>query len=188
MDAKEIKIRDGLKVAISVILSHHVYLKPTQRYELLHVLARQIPQKLIRAWSGKQTKQLTEQAQRYQIAVDGPSIDLSELLQTLFAHFTRIQSYYSRWLTGKSNGDTLLDGENSPALERYREEKFRLARLDRQERERELLPREQIHEQLTRLANILHTAGEAIGREYGARAQEILNDAIADWERELPKE
>jgi hypothetical protein len=81
--------------------------------------------------------------------------------------------------------DPLLQGGTSPALERYREERASLARLDRLERESQLLPRDQVHEALGRIAAILREAGDALQREFGANAAAILHEALDDAETQI---
>ena len=73
------------------------------------------------------------------------------------------------------------------ALERYRRERAALARLDRLERQRRVLPREQIREALGRVAAILRGAGEALGRQFGPGAVELLYEALDDAQREIDR-
>ena len=83
--------------------------------------------------------------------------------------------------------DALLAGESSPALERYREERAALARLDRLERERVLVNRQEVREGFSRIASILRTAGDTLQRQYGPGALEILNEALVEAEREMER-
>jgi hypothetical protein len=57
--------------------------------------------------------------------------------------------------------DALLQGAGSPALERYREERALMARLDRLEREGQLLPRDEMRVALGRIAAIVRGPGYA---------------------------
>jgi hypothetical protein len=83
--------------------------------------------------------------------------------------------------------DPLLTGPASPALERYREEKALLAKLDRQDREKSLLPRDQARVSLGRCASILRNAGETLQKQFGPAALEILNEALEDFETEVKR-
>lgn len=85
----------------------------------------------------------------------------------------------------RSANDDGLVGPDSPALERYRDEKAKLAQLDRFEREGKLLPRDLVHEKLGRLGLILRRAGEQLQRKYGPDAQQTLDEALDDFEREI---
>lgn len=87
-----------------------------------------------------------------------------------------------------TDDDALLNADvSSPALERYREERALLARLDRLEREQVLVPRHQVRDGLERIASILRGAGDQLQREYGAGALELLMDALDDAQREVER-
>jgi hypothetical protein len=124
---------------------------------------RSIPQKHWREMSGRQTKVLNEQASRYGLPLGGPIISLPELARA-FHDFLAANALK---LAGE---DPLLTGTSSPALEDYRRERAALAKLERQERERRLLPREEVRQTLARIAGILRAAGDALQRQYGADA------------------
>lgn len=141
---------------------------------------RSIPQKHWREMSGRQTKVLQEQAQRYGIPFDGRTIDLPAVVRAL-------HDFFKRNAVKLSADDELLSGESSPALERYREERAALARLDRLERERVLVSRQEVREGLTRVVSVLRTAGETLQRQFGPGALEILNEALLEVEREMER-
>jgi hypothetical protein len=103
---------------------------------------------------------------------------------------TAIGKYCARdlvqWLLLKSDSDAALGaGVNSPALEKYRIAKAKLAELELREREGNLIPRVEIHTHLGRLGAILKGCGERLQRDHGAAALEIWNEAIDDFEREI---
>lgn len=75
--------------------------------------------------------------------------------------------------------------DEADGLGRLRDEKAKLAKLDRLERERVLCRRDHIHEGLARIAGLLREVGEQLGREYGREAQRLLNDALGDMAREM---
>lgn len=85
------------------------------------------------------------------------------------------------------NGDPLLAGGagSSPALERYREARADLAHLELQERKKDLLPREKVHEVFTRIGSRLRDAGEQLEREHGSEAHQVIDEALDDAEREM---
>jgi hypothetical protein len=78
-----------------------------------------------------------------------------------------------------------LSGAPSPALERYREERAALARMDRLERENVLIPRADVHAAMVRLAVILRGAGERLGRDFGPGAQAVMGEALKAFEAEM---
>ena len=133
-----------------------------------------IPQKHWRQMSGRQTKVLNEQAERYGIPFGGRTINLSKVVRALHDFLAANARRFT-------DDEDLLNGDvSSPALERYREERAKLARLDRLEREGTLVSRDEIREGLGRIAAILRTAGETLQRQYGNGAVEILDDALDD--------
>lgn len=83
-----------------------------------------------------------------------------------------------------SGGDPMLSGENTPGLERFRMARAKIAELDLQERELSLIPRDKVHDGFGRLATILRSAGESLERGYGREAKGILDEAVADFDRE----
>jgi hypothetical protein len=83
--------------------------------------------------------------------------------------------------------DPLMQGSGSPALERYREERAAMARWDRLEREGVLLPRDQVREALGRWASIIRAAGDALQRQFGPAAAEILFEALDDSDRDMDR-
>ena len=139
-----------------------------------------IPQKHWRKMSGRQTKVLNEQAALYSLPFGGPIISLPDVVRALHdflaTHAQRLAN------------DPLLQGDvASPALERYREERAALARLDRLEREGTLVLRHELLEGLGRIASLVRTAGETLQRQYGPGAADVLNEAVDDAEREISR-
>lgn len=142
---------------------------------------RSIPQKHWRAMSGRQTKVINEQATRYGIPFGGAKIDLPAVVKNMHDFLAKNALKLAR------DDDVLLQGGSSPALERYREERAELAHLDRLERQRQLLPRNEVKEALGRIAAMLRGAGDAQQRQFGAAAAEVLYDALDDSQREVDR-
>lgn len=140
-----------------------------------------IPQKHWRQMSGRQTKVINEQAARYGIPFGGAKVDLPAVVRALH-NFLADNAYKLA-----RDDDELMQGTGSPALERYREERRALARLDRLEREGQLLPRDETREVLGRIAGILRGAGDTLQRQFGAAAAEILHEALEDAQREVDR-
>ena len=144
---------------------------------------RTIPQKHWREMSGRQARVINEQAQRYGIPFGGASVDLPAAVRALHDFLARNKVKLAR----DDSDDPLLGGENSPALERYRDERAKLARLDRLEREKTLLPRDQVHELLGQIAALLRGAGENLQRQFGSDAHAVLDEALDDADREIER-
>src|SRR5262245_1258054 len=137
-----------------------------------------IPQKHWRQMSGRQTKVLNEQAARYGIPFGWATIDLPAVVRAIH-DFLAANAYK----LARDDDELLQACPSSTALEPYREERAALAKLDRLERERELLPRHETKETLGRIAAILRAAGDALQRQFGLAAAEILHEALDDAER-----
>ena len=141
-----------------------------------------IPKKHWRQMSGRQTKVINEQAALYGLPFGGPKINLPEFVAALH-NFLAINA---RKLSAPD--DELMQGDSSSAaLEQYRRERAKLARLDRLERERTLVQRDQVREGLGRIAAILRTAGQAIERQHGTEAGALLAEAIGEAKQEIDR-
>ena len=70
-------------------------------------------------------------------------------------------------------------------LQLLRGENWLIRRLLRRRMEGELLPRDQVHDLLTRLALSLRDAGEKLKRQCGAEPHGILADTLSSWELEI---
>ncbi len=76
-------------------------------------------------------------------------------------------------------------GGDSPALEEYRKHRARIAKVEAEEREKTHIDLREIDETLTRFAGIIRRAGEALQRQFGNGASDVLNEAIDEAERQL---
>lgn len=76
------------------------------------------------------------------------------------------------------DADPMLAGPESPALERYREARAKLAELDLAERTKTLVDMAEMHEWLSDLARHLRRAGERIDRLCGPEPKRILDEAL----------
>ena len=140
-----------------------------------------VPQKHWRQMSGRQTKVLHEQAARYGIPFGCSTINLPAVVRALHDFLADNAQKLAR------DDDPLMQGTGSPALERYREERAAMARLDRLEREQKLIPRDAARESLGRIAAILRGAGDTLQREFGSASVEILYEALDDSQREIDR-
>jgi len=137
---------------------------------------RSIPQKHWRQMSGRQTKVLKEQAERYGIPFGGATINLPDVVKALHEFLATNAVRLAR------DPDDLMNGEASPALERYREERAKIARLDRMEREGLLIPREKIREFMNELAALIARTAEAFRRRFGDEAAAIIEETLQEFE------
>ena len=139
---------------------------------------RSIPKKHWQRMSGRQVKVINEQAIRYDLPLGGPTIDLPQVATALHDFLAK-----NAQRLAQEDDPLLRSAGTSPALERYRDERALMARLDRLERERQVLPRQWIHNLLERLAYLIRDATDRLERRFGAAAAEILRDALDDFAR-----
>lgn len=76
--------------------------------------------------------------------------------------------------------EILLNEPTSPQLERFRKIRADTAQLDLDEKRKQLIPREQVHELLVMLSGVIRTAGETLQRQFGNDAARILEEALND--------
>lgn len=77
---------------------------------------------------------------------------------------------------------------SSPAMEKMREETFRIKRLERLAKEGSLLPRAGVHHTLTIMANRFRAYGEQLQREFGDEAHKLTEEMLRDLERMIENE
>lgn len=76
--------------------------------------------------------------------------------------------------------DPLMDGVDSPGLERYRLAKAEHAELDLAERRKELIEREKCREVLSRWAVVIRRMGERLVKRYGAGVTAEFDQTLAE--------
>jgi len=95
------------------------------------------------------------------------------------------------WHVGRQQkADPLMDvpSADSPALERYRAAKARLAELAYEQACRTVLPVAEVRAAVTNMTGPLRRASEELGRRFGADAQKIVNDAISNYAAALRRQ
>jgi hypothetical protein len=143
-----------------------------QEEELRWKYYEAIPKGHYNRLSGRPNKVLDEQALRYQLPLQGPTVNLQAVLT---AFHDLLAKYRDRLV---DDDDEAMQGEITPALEKWREEKWKLARLERQEREGLLLPRDVLHDCLQKIASQLREQGEFLQREFGSEALDGWNERL----------
>lgn len=114
----------------------------------------------------------------HRLPVSGPVVDLFAVVAALRQ---RMHEYFA--LRREDPEDPMGSGGDSPALERWREEKWMLARLDRQEREKTLIPRDLVREIMVLQSTIVRPALESLQRQFGPEAYDLMAGALADYLR-----
>lgn len=133
---------------------------------------RSIPQKHWREMSGRQAKIINEQADRYGLPFDGATVDLPAVVKALH-----------NFLADNAQRLAAPEREKYDPADELRKERVAMARLNRLERERELIARDAVREALDRLAVVYRSAGETLQRQFGNEALAILNEGLEDAER-----
>ena len=80
-----------------------------------------------------------------------------------------------------------LAGPVSPALERWREERATMAKLERLQMEKQLCSRGWMHEQLAGMAIVLRRLGEDLQREYGDDVLKIFDDSLDEFNQRVER-
>lgn len=90
-----------------------------------------------------------------------------------------------RWFKTPDDSDMI---GNSEHVEKFRKYKARMMELQVKEKEGELVPRAEIREGLSRMAGLLRALGARLQRSYGARAQEMINETLDEFEKVIETE
>jgi phage terminase Nu1 subunit (DNA packaging protein) len=84
------------------------------------------------------------------------------------------------WRADKDAPDPLMAGTVSPALERYRVARAKLAELELREKRKQWWPADQVIAGLNVFASTMRSAFEALRREHGPEAYKLMDDALSD--------
>ena len=138
----------------------------------------EIPKKLYRQMAGRPDKILNDQDALWGIPLRGPTVDLAAVVRWLHDFLGKNGRALARAIG--DDPDLVGDEADNPMLERLREEKWKLARLDRLQREQQLVAREDTHQIFGRAAERIRQAGELLQKQFGSDAAAILEEAIDD--------
>ena len=144
---------------------------------------RTCPKKDYREMSGRSARVLIDQAKRYGMPIAGRTVDLAALLKWLHDFLAT----NSTRLNAPDSDDPMMAGVASPALERYRDERAKLARLERLQKEGLLLPRDPMHQLHGKMAAVIRSSGDKLLRDFGEEAYAILTEALDDVQREVDR-
>ena len=147
---------------------------------------RTIPQKHWREMSGRPTKVLQEQAQRYGIPFSGRTIDLPAVVLALHDFFAEHKTLFARAARG-TGGENAGDDADTDWLEEHRRERTLIARIERRAAEARYLPRSEVHTTFGLIAAVLRRAGDLLERHAGPEARTILQEALDRADREIDR-
>jgi len=150
----------------------------------------QVPTHIWQAWSGKSAGELQALHHRFGAPLYGSPIDVPAAVHW---YTRRVAEYNKRHkgggrLDGSAGGDEgdadpNMVGPLSPALEKYREERARIARLTRLQMEKSLVSVEAMSAVLGKWAERLVKAQDELEREHGPPAAGVLRTALTDCRR-----
>jgi hypothetical protein len=131
--------------------------------------------------SGRCNKVRNAQAALHDLPFGGPVINLPKLARAFHDFLAKNKFKLAR------EASVTMDGPNSPALERYREERAAMARLVRLEREAQLVDRDEVRQSMQKAGAVIRQAGESLQKQFGPLAAQILYEAIDDAEAEVER-
>lgn len=136
-----------------------------------------LPKKLYVELSGRQHKVLDEQASRYGLPLLGKSIDVGQVLR----RFHDLLRDHGDALSGETPAPEQLEDWG----EEFKKWKALTAKAEFQEHCQQLLRRHVVDEVLQRVAGLLRGCGERLQHEGHAEAYAMLDETLADAEREI---
>lgn len=151
-------------------------LRRVEKVEATAYLDRQlraVPKGLYCEMAGRSHHVCNQQAKRHGLPLKGATLDLFEVIRSFHDLLAENKVRLSR---SKPEADW---------RELEREEAFRIKRLDRLERERAVLPREEVRAVHQTLVRQLRSLGERLETRFGAEARGMLNDALELMRREI---
>jgi hypothetical protein len=143
---------------------------------------RTLPKKRWVQWSGRQHKVLAEQASTYGIPLEGETIDLPRVARWIH---DLLADHGRKILAGDSAEEIWTGDTSSPALERLREVQYEIKKRELAELDKTLVARDAMRKMLTQGATILRGLGDTLQRQFGPDALDLLNDALADFDRSI---
>lgn len=157
--------------------------KAAQREAMTGEILSALPKRFYCEASGRQVRTVNDQARRYGIPCDGPTVDIGKILRwihdTLATHGNK--------LLADPDEDPLLAGANSPMLEKCRREKWMLLQMERRQKEGELIELGHVRDCYVKEASILRKCAETLERQFGAEPAELLTEAIDDCETQVKR-
>lgn len=143
-----------------------------------------LPKKKYCELVGRQHKVVNEQATRFGIPLNGPTVNALEVFQWVHDFFAKHKHTLPAIIHGDPEGNTPSDRLKLEQIEVYRRRVKLLENRIRVDDET-LLPRVEIHELLAQLAKILRGAGERLHKQFGPQAASILEVALSDYENSI---
>jgi len=129
---------------------------------------RSFPKKLWVKWSGRQHKQIDEQADRHGLPLSGATIDLEQLAPALHELLAKRENAAGK----RKRADRSLD--------LIRREELLIKRLERLAKQGVMIERQSVHDTFQLVAEILRKSGAAILDQFGNDAHALLDEALEE--------
>lgn len=139
---------------------------------------KSIPQKHVLEMTGRTLHSLKNVHEQYGWKIHHKTTDLPELLTQILDWLAKNGRKVLAVDRNSEADDMLVSDAASPALERYRDERAKLAKLEREEREGRLIPRDLMQETLNQYSQVLASAFERLQHTYGPEITQELTEAI----------
>ena len=135
---------------------------------------RTVPKRHYQELSGRSAQVLNEQADRYDLPLRGATLDL----------FTVLKAFHDFLAANRLR---LKQAEASAIdwREKEREEAYQLKRMDRLERQGQLMPADEVRDGHKLIVAQLRRLGDQLEQHFGPEAREMLNDTMEVIEREI---
>lgn len=141
---------------------------------------KEVPKKLWKEWSGRDSRVLLDQANKYGIPLGDETVSIPEMAEwihdLLAAHGRKIN-------IDEDEGG--ISSKSSPALERLREAKASIEEQRLAKECRQLIERHVVHDGLLQIAGTLRQCGEVLQRQFGPEAGRAFNEYLDDCEKQV---
>lgn len=156
----------------------------TQLPHYTEQILTRLPKKEYLRIANRMWPDVKRQAERFGIPCDGPTVNVEHVILWIHDHLaTKGRPPKQINVDDPDLDDPLLSsGGTSDALEKCRQEKFRLLRMERMQKEGKLLSAEHVQNCFASVASILRKAGERL-QGISEEAADVLYEAIDDGER-----
>lgn len=147
-----------------------------------------IPKKHWIELTGRPAKVINEGSDNHDLPTSGPTIDLGSFLRRVYD----ILAANRHTLSGATGDGILPEGTSQQLKDRYveqqiaeKEERVKLLRIERLEKENTLILVDQVREVFAIAAKHIRESGVTIRRQFGADASRLLEDGLAEASHEI---
>lgn len=154
--------------------------RASQENAVFERLVREVPKETYKRWTGRQSKVLLEQADRYGLPLGEKKINVPELCRAIHDFLAKNKFRFV-------DDDPLMAGAQSPALEEYRRVKTKQEELKLAQMRADLVDRHVVRDCLGHLANQLRVAGDRAEQLFGPNGRDLLTQVLDGVEQEIAK-